>query len=132
EVPLATAPQPETDRDRTRESRRPRLRRERSAPRPEPSDDVLDVKWTVESPAASDATFSEIFVNLGRRDGVHASDFLRVLADVAEIPQEATGRIRVRDHSSFVSVKREMLDKAVSALNGAAFSGKVAQAEPAR
>jgi DbpA RNA binding domain len=103
------------------------------------------VKWSIEpGPAAApqtrpaedvtahDPTFAEIFVNLGRRDGVNASDFQRVLTDVASISRAETGKIRVRDRSSFVSVKREFLEKALAALNGATFSGKVAQAQPAR
>ena len=81
---------------------------------------------------AFDPSFAEIFVNIGRQDGVSASDFQRVLTDVAEISRAETGKIRVRDRSSFVSVKRELLEKAVAALNGATFSGKVAQAQPAR
>ena len=108
-------------------------------------EDDLEVKWTIEphpdeasrapvlhDPTPHDRIFAEIFVNLGRRDGVSASDFQRVLTDVAEISRAETGKIRIRDHSSFVSVKRELLDKAVAALNGATFSGKVAQAQPAR
>jgi ATP-dependent RNA helicase DeaD len=104
------------------------------------------VKWTVEphvgpsagevrphtQPSAYDPSFAEIFVNIGRQDGVSASDFQRVLTDVAGISRSETGKIRVRDRSSFVSVKRELLEKAVAALNGATFSGKVAQAQPAR
>jgi ATP-dependent RNA helicase DeaD len=141
--------------DEPRSQRKPRLRRERSH-RPDQSearsrhddDDGLDVKWTIEpGPAAGegrpathpsfddrprDPTFAEIFVNLGRRDGVSASDFQRVLTDVASISRSETGKIRVRDRSSFVSVKREFLEKAVAALNGATISGKVAQAQPAR
>jgi ATP-dependent RNA helicase DeaD len=130
-------------------SRRGRLRRERRhraetpgeswverGARTEP-DDLVDIKWTAEAapihhPPSHDPSFAEIFVNLGRRDGVNASDFQRVLTEVAEISRAETGKIRVRDRSSFVSVKRELLDKAVSALNGATFSGKVAQAQPAR
>jgi hypothetical protein len=56
----------------------------------------------------------------------------RVLTEFAEIARAETGRIRVRDRSSFVSVKRELLSKALAALNGRSFSGKVCQAEPAR
>ncbi|HKQ69154.1 MAG TPA: DbpA RNA binding domain-containing protein [Polyangiaceae bacterium] len=82
--------------------------------------------------AANDPTFAEIFVNLGRRDAVSASDFQRVLAELAGISRAETGRIRIRDRSSFVSVKRELLEKALAALNGATISGKAVQAEPAR
>jgi ATP-dependent RNA helicase DeaD len=130
-------------------ARRGRLRRERPHRAETPgepwvergarneADDVLDIRWTAEAapihhPPQNDPTFAEIFVNLGRRDGVNASDFQRVLTEVAAISRAETGKIRVRDRSSFVSVKRELLDKAVSALNGANFSGKVAQAQPAR
>ncbi len=49
---------------------------------------------------AFDPSFAEIFVNIGRRDGVSASDFQRVLTDVAEISRAETGKIRVRDRSS--------------------------------
>jgi ATP-dependent RNA helicase DeaD len=138
-----------------REPRKARLRRERAhrpdqqaerRPRREEFEE-LDVKWSIEpgpagvdrplhrpthEAAAHDPTFAEIFVNLGRRDGVNASDFQRVLTDVASISRAETGKIRVRDRSSFVSVKRELLEKALAALNGATFSGKVAQAQPAR
>ena len=91
------------------------------------------MKWVEEPQAAqNDPTFAEIFVSLGHRDGVSASDFQRVLTELAHISRAETGRIRIRDRSSFVSVKRELLDKAVTVLNGANILGKVAQAEPAR
>ncbi len=119
--------------DAPREPRRPRVKREKPSRPAEPDDSELRVKW-VEEPqaAANDPTFAEIFVNLGHRDGVSASDFQRVLTELAHISRAETGRIRVRDRSSFVSVKRELLDKAVTVLNGANILGKVAQAEPAR
>jgi ATP-dependent RNA helicase DeaD len=113
---------------------RGRAKRERPPRRTKDSDEeALRISW-VEEPqfAAADATFAEIFVNIGRQDGVTSSDLQRVLTETAEISRADTGRIRVRDRSSFVSVKRELLTKALAALNGASFSGKVAQAEPAR
>jgi ATP-dependent RNA helicase DeaD len=99
----------------------------------ENDEEALRITW-VEEPqfAANDATFAEIFVNIGRQDGVTAADLQRVLTEFAEIARAETGRIRVRDRSSFVSVKKELLTKALTALNGRSFSGKVCQAEPAR
>jgi ATP-dependent RNA helicase DeaD len=125
-VDLAKDVEKGRDRGRTRKDRP--LRRPREA-----DEEALRISW-VEEPqfAASDATFAEIFVNIGRQDGVSAADFQRVLTETAEISRAETGRIRVRDRSSFVSVKRELLTKALTALNGASFSGKVCQAEPAR
>ncbi|HMI83290.1 MAG TPA: DbpA RNA binding domain-containing protein, partial [Polyangiaceae bacterium] len=118
----------EKGRDRGRPKRERPLRRGK-----ESDEEALRISW-VEEPqfAAADATFAEIFVNIGRQDGVTAADLQRVLTETAEISRADTGRIRVRDRSSFVSVKRDHLTKALAALNGASFSGKVAQAEPAR
>jgi ATP-dependent RNA helicase DeaD len=120
------------DAERGRDRRPPR--RDRPPPRAKENDEeALRITW-VEEPqfASADATFAEIFVNIGRQDGVTASDLQRVLTETAEISRAETGRIRVRDRSSFVSVKRDHLTKALAALNGRSFSGKVAQAEPAR
>ncbi|MET0591703.1 MAG: DEAD/DEAH box helicase [Polyangiaceae bacterium] len=125
------------DLERPRDAEKPRdrgrVRRERPRRVAEPDDDALRISW-VEEPqfAAADVTFAEIFVNIGRQDGVTAADLQRVLTETAEISRAETGRIRVRDRSSFVSVKRELLTKALTALNSATFSGKVCQAEPAR
>jgi ATP-dependent RNA helicase DeaD len=114
------------DRGRSRKERPPRKAAEND-------EEALRITW-VEEPqfAANDATFAEIFVNIGRQDGVTAADLQRVLTEFAEIARAETGRIRVRDRSSFVSVKKELLTKALTALNGRSFSGKVCQAEPAR
>jgi ATP-dependent RNA helicase DeaD len=131
-APRGSAGDGRKDSERVRD--RGRSRRERAPRRTtEADEDALRVRW-VEEPqfAATDVTFAEIFVNIGRQDGVTAADLQRVLTETAEISRAETGRIRVRDRSSFVSVKRELLPKALAALNGAIFGGKVAQAEPAR
>jgi len=120
------------DAEKGRDRSRPKRERPPSRTK-DGEEEALRITW-VEEPqfAAADATFAEIFVNIGRQDGVTSSDLQRVLTETAEISRADTGRIRVRDRSSFVSVKRELLTKALAALNGASFSGKVAQAEPAR
>jgi ATP-dependent RNA helicase DeaD len=127
----AVAPAAPADGGKSRD--RGRVRRERPRRLPEPDEDALRISW-VEEPqfAAQDVTFAEIFVNIGRQDGVTSADLQRVLTETAEISRAETGRIRVRDRSSFVSVKRELLAKALTALNAATFSGKACQAEPAR
>ncbi len=127
----ALAPAAPADGGKSRD--RGRVRRERPRRLPEPDEDALRISW-VEEPqfAAQDVTFAEIFVNIGRQDGVTSADLQRVLTETAEISRAETGRIRVRDRSSFVSVKRELLAKALTALNAATFSGKACQAEPAR
>jgi ATP-dependent RNA helicase DeaD len=131
DAPLASA---SLAKDAEKGRDRGRSRKERSPRRaPGADEDALRITW-VEEPqfATADATFAEIFVNIGRQDGVTAADLQRVLTEFAEISRAETGRIRVRDRSSFVSVKKEFLTKALDALNGRSFSGKVCQAEPAR
>jgi ATP-dependent RNA helicase DeaD len=126
---------PEARSARAPEARSARAPEPRSARAPEPEDAAI--RWT-EQPhgatprAAQDAAFAEIFVSVGRHDGVTADDLQRVLTEMAQIPASDTGRIRVRDRNAFVSVKREMLDRALAALNGAAIAGKVVQAELAK
>jgi hypothetical protein len=70
-------------------------------------------------------------VSIGRRDGARPSDIEAILEQHGLLAEQ-TDYIRVRHRNSFVGVKTEYLEKAVSALNGAAIAGKPAFAEPAR
>ncbi len=74
---------------------------------------------------------AEIYVSIGRRDGARPSDIQTILEQNGLLAEQ-TDYIRVRHRNSFVGVKTEYLEKAVSALNGAAIAGKPAFAEPAR
>ena len=74
---------------------------------------------------------AEIYVSIGRRDGARPGDIQTILEQNG-LNSEQTDYIRVRQRNSFVGVKTEYLEKAVSALNGAAIAGKPAFAEPAR
>jgi ATP-dependent RNA helicase DeaD len=101
--------------DRAPREREPREPRERDADGPE-----------------DDPSFAQIFVNVGRRDGARAGDFQKLLADAGGIPPEETGRIRVRDRNTFVSVKKETLERALAALAGQVIAGRNVIAEPAK
>jgi len=74
---------------------------------------------------------AEIYVSIGRRDGARPSDIQTILEQNGLLAEQ-TDYIRVRQRNTFVGVKTEYLEKAVSALNGAAIAGKPAFAEPAR
>lgn len=89
-----------------------------------------DSEADIESPSTL-VGVSEIYVSVGRRDGARPSDIQTVLEQHG-LHAEQTDYIRVRQRNSFVGVKTEYLEKAVSALNGAAIAGKSAFAEPAR
>jgi ATP-dependent RNA helicase DeaD len=76
--------------------------------------------------------YGEIFVDVGRREGVRPADLQRVLRDRGNISRRETGRIRVRDKHTFVSVRREVFDRALEALTGVDFAGRTSKAEAAR
>ena len=82
--------------------------------------------------ALPDGDFGEIYVNVGRREGARAADFLRLLTERAGIDKLSVRRIRVRERNAFVSVRKDDVAKAVAALTGATIAGKIAAAELAR
>jgi ATP-dependent RNA helicase DeaD len=84
------------------------------------------------SPASGDeAGFAQVFVNVGRRDGARPGDFERMLAG-GGLARGDTGRIRVRERNTFVSVRKEVIDAAVAAFAGQVIGGRAIIAEPAR
>ncbi len=75
--------------------------------------------------------FVQLFVNVGRREGVRASDLQKLLVNRGIAPED-TARIRVRDRMTFVSVRKEIFDQAVAALGGQTIGGRKVVAELAR
>ncbi|HTQ41368.1 MAG TPA: DEAD/DEAH box helicase [Polyangiaceae bacterium] len=84
---------------------------------------------TDEAPLSAD--FVQMFVNVGKREGVRASDLQKLLTDKGIAPEE-TGRIRIRDRMSFVPVKKTAFDRAVAALAGHVIGGRTIVAELAK
>jgi ATP-dependent RNA helicase DeaD len=83
-------------------------------------------------PSRDDDTVSNIFLNVGRRDGVDPVELQRMLAETGGIPEAETSNIRVRDRITFVTVKKELADRAIQALAGQVIGGRTVVAEPAR
>lgn len=104
----------------------------RPSPAPGPRASERDAHDTTPPPAAESDELAEVFVSVGRRDGAHADDFQRAIAERSDLPAERVVRVRVRDRHAFVSVRRDDLDRAVRALDGATIAGKSARAEPGR
>jgi ATP-dependent RNA helicase DeaD len=77
-----------------------------------------------------DAT--ELFVNIGRKDGAKASDFYTVLQDRAGVTIDDTDYVNVRQRHTFIGIRRDLAERALGALNGATIAGKPATAEPSR
>ena len=70
-------------------------------------------------------------MNVGRRDGAKPGDFVRIL-EGRGLEKKDTGRIRIRDRNTFVSVKKEQVTRAVEALAGQTIGGRTVIAEPAK
>ncbi len=85
-----------------------------------------------ESADTEEPGFTRIFLNVGRRDGARAQDLQKLLTDRAGITRDDTGRIRIRDRVTFVSVRQDDLSKAISALGGQVIGGRTVIAEPAK
>ncbi len=81
---------------------------------------------------AEEPGFTRIFLNVGRRDGARAQDLQQLLTDHAGIARHDTGRIRIRDRVTFVSVRPDDLAKAIVALGGRVIGGRTVVAEPAK
>jgi hypothetical protein len=109
-----------------RDQHEPRQPREAREPR-EPREREPDGR-----PAPNDPSLSNIFLNVGRRDGVNPEELQKLLADAGGIPQSETGNIRVRDRITFVTVKKELADRAIQTLAGQVIGGRTVVAEPAR
>jgi ATP-dependent RNA helicase DeaD len=76
---------------------------------------------------------AEVYVNVGTRDGATPEELFALL-ERAGITRAETEYVRVRHRHAFVGVKKDLLERAVQAIDGAtlAGSGKVVAAEPAR
>jgi len=135
--PKPKAPPPPRDREsaplpRYTESDAPPARAE--APAVSPARAARDASPTREETsdeAPLSADFVQMFVNVGKREGVRASDLQKLLTDKGIAPEE-TGRIRIRDRMSFVPVKKTAFDRAVAALAGHVIGGRTIVAELAK
>jgi ATP-dependent RNA helicase DeaD len=98
---------------------------------PLPGVSISDMPGPSPAPDGTTASFVQLFVNVGRRDGVRVPDLQSLLANGGLSAEEA-GPIRIRDRMSFVRVKRELFDRAVAALSGQVFGGRKVVVELAR
>ncbi len=103
-----------------------------TAAAPAPMRTGLDPVERAERIEREDPDFAQIFINVGRRDGARASDIQKVLTEVAGLSPADTGQIRIRDRNTFVSVRKDSLDRVVSALGGQVIAGRSVLAEPAK
>jgi hypothetical protein len=73
----------------------------------------------------------ELFVNVGKREGLDAAALQRLLTGKG-VAEDEVRRINVRDRMSYVTVKKGSYERAVAALNGEVVGGRSVVAEVAR
>lgn len=76
--------------------------------------------------------FANIFLNVGRRDGLFPADIQRLLAEKAGLGETDVGHIRIRDRITFVGIKKEQAERTIAALIGQTVGDRTLNAEPAR
>ncbi len=79
-----------------------------------------------------DSLYANVFLNIGRRDGMRVGDVLRLFEQTTGIGKDGLGRIRIRDRHTFVAVPQDRVEQALSKLAGARFGEKDVVAEIAR
>ncbi|HVU05470.1 MAG TPA: DEAD/DEAH box helicase [Polyangiaceae bacterium] len=99
-------------------------------PRAAPERPAVDDREEAEP--AKEGSGAELFVNVGRKDGAKASDFYSVLAEKSGITIDDTDYVNVRQRHTFIGLRRDLVQKALDALNGAVIAGREASAEPSR
>jgi ATP-dependent RNA helicase DeaD len=104
--------------------------RDAPAPRAERTE-AVPVPQVTQPRTEDDDAFLQLFVNVGKRDGVRASDLQKLLSDRG-VAVDPAASIRMRDRMSFVRVPKELFDDAVAALTGQVLGGRTVVAELAR
>jgi ATP-dependent RNA helicase DeaD len=81
---------------------------------------------------ADDPAFMNVFLNVGRRDGLRVEDVQRLLVEKAGLDDNDVGHIRLRDRITFVGIRKEHSERAIKALVGVVVGDRTVNAEPAR
>jgi ATP-dependent RNA helicase DeaD len=123
------------DKDRDRAGRAPHSKLAEWSP-PEEADDETPLLSRGERGERAERPMlpevKTVFVNSGRRDGLRASDVIKILEERGQIAADAIGRVRVRDRNSFIDVRPDVIDKAIEAIKGATVGTRTLNAELAR
>ncbi len=83
------------------------------------------------APKRSATDFLELFVNVGKREGVRPDDLQRLLSEKG-LSSDEIGQVRVRERMSYLNVAAGAFERAVAALSGQVLGGRTIVAELAR
>ena len=119
--------------DRERPSRRPRRKPAAIATRDRSEAGAGTGRSDAnDAPDGDDDDLAEVFVNVGRKDGVTAADLRATLAERAGLTDDEVRYVRVKFKHSFVGVPKARCDESLEALNGVTLGDREVLAEPAR
>jgi ATP-dependent RNA helicase DeaD len=84
------------------------------------------------APRQEDPNVGQLFLNVGKRDGVHPREIEELLTGRGGLAKDALGSIRIRDRNTFVDVPKAQMGTVIDALAGALLGGRPLVAEIAK
>jgi ATP-dependent RNA helicase DeaD len=87
---------------------------------------------SVETASIDNPDFCNVFLNVGRRDGLRPDDVHRLLIEKAGLTESDVGHIRLRDRITFVGIRHEHADRAIQSLVGHVVGDRTLNAERAK
>ena len=85
-----------------------------------------------EDKTPDDPSFTNVFLNVGRRDGLRVEDVQRLLVEKAGLAEGDIGHVRLRDRITFVGIRKEHSERAIQAIVGVVVGDRTVNAEVAR
>jgi ATP-dependent RNA helicase DeaD len=74
--------------------------------------------------AAAAGGYAKLWVGIGKKDNVRPGDLVGALANQAQVPADAIGRIEVRDLFCLVEVRADQAERAAQGLTGVTVKGR--------
>jgi ATP-dependent RNA helicase DeaD len=100
-------------------------------PQPLPAPRAPKARAATPAAPASETATLQMFVNVGRREGLHPADIQGMLV-ARGVTEDAVDDIRIRDRMTFLRVKKDAFESAVAALTGQVVGGRTIVAELAK
>lgn len=97
----------------------------------EQKEDIF-AKRGYENTGARGYGMTRLFINIGKKDGVGAGDFVGAIAGETGLSGDIVGNIKILDSFSFVEVPNEHADNIINALSASNIRGKIVSVEPAK
>ncbi|MCL1971471.1 MAG: DEAD/DEAH box helicase [Endomicrobia bacterium] len=81
---------------------------------------------------ARERGMTRLFINIGKKDGIRAGDFVGAIAGETGLEGNVVGNIKILESFSFVEVPSDHADNVINALNSSNIKGKHVSVEPAK